>query len=890
MSNEQFGTAHSSLRSSPSDPKSPFHLRSCISSSPSQYERSSYSHKRWTADYLADLRNNRIARPTGARPPPVSLARGRRESQTTQVEGSTKEDPPRAESVASHRRAQSAFSSLSTSSRTGRSLVQQPHPSAVARDYSPVGPVTPLKPSMVVASANYIERGQRWMEKEEAYALREALEDMDIAKEQEEEARLHAAAQDEASELVWQHQHPEAIRPEGTPYKYKEHLRKNSYAHARTESVGRSAGMVMVTGLARDFGSRSVSGGSSNSGGMRSQSRVSSGASKFSQVLNTPRHSQDQDRQKLAEENAIDATKDTRAINTIKKPYHGLSKTLGAAAGRRRSSGKRNISGELAGSFSGDQIWEEPAAEQTRGGSLDHGDMPEPLRLKARNPLNRVQFAQDPLPQSNSTAPEPGKRLSRYEIHRNPPSQSRNPAYTANPPPVPTKSDRSEIPVKDGLEVRGEDIREATSMKLKDRSPKLPTPSAVSDRPGRPIVSFDAEWKPKEADLKPVEEQRRQRPAFQGRFGANSETSKSLPNVPHSKNFSPAPIPTIHLPDEPSIQVSRATPSIPTINFPDQPSIQINSVPSIPTINLPDTPSILVSGLPPVPSIEVSHVPQISVSGPAAIPSINIPDAPPNKSTRPLPDPKTASRRPPPRHHASAPVSRGHWSPAPGNRATATCHQCQLPIEGRVVALRGVPQRFHPSCFICYTCGTGLEALEISPEPADRRAERLDRIQRRALGEHIEEVDGQTMAEDGDERLRFYCHLDWHELYAPRCKHCTTPIIGEHAVALGEHWHYGHFFCAECGDPFEQGMTHIEKDGYAWCLSCQTKRTERRAPKCVICKKAVLGQYIEALGGEFHDECFKCAVCNGGFDDGQIFPKENGMVLCTGCMERELKA
>jgi len=172
--------------------------------------------------------------------------------------------------------------------------------------------------------------------------------------------------------------------------------------------------------------------------------------------------------------------------------------------------------------------------------------------------------------------------------------------------------------------------------------------------------------------------------------------------------------------------------------------------------------------------------------------------------------------------------------------------------------------------------------------------ERLSRIKHRAEGEQLEEIEGQTIADDGDERLRFYCHLDWHELFAPRCKHCKTPIIGEHTVALGEHWHDGHFFCAECGDPFTRGQTHIEKDGYAWCLNCQTKRTERRAPKCRKCRRPVIGQYVEALGGEYHDDCFRCVTCGQGFDDGQIFPKTDKsgeiVVMCTACMARELKA
>jgi DNA-directed RNA polymerase subunit RPC12/RpoP len=209
------------------------------------------------------------------------------------------------------------------------------------------------------------------------------------------------------------------------------------------------------------------------------------------------------------------------------------------------------------------------------------------------------------------------------------------------------------------------------------------------------------------------------------------------------------------------------------------------------------------------------------------------------------------------------------------------------------VSLAGTSERFHPQCFRCFTCGTSLEALEISPEPDAHRAARLERIARRARGEILPETPGETAAEDGDEgddRLRFFCHLDWHEHFAPRCKHCNTPILGPHVVALGSHWHEGHFFCAECGDPFMAGMTHIEKDGYAWCVNCQTKRTERRAPKCRACKRAVIGQYVRALGGEWHDECFRCAVCSGGFDDGQIFPMEGRGVLCTACRQRELKA
>lgn len=689
------------------------------------------------------------------------------------------------------------------------------------------------------------------MEKEEAVALRQALEDKD-AKELSsgsEDGHLYEAALDEAAELVWQHQH--GIKPPepGTPYRYKPHMRKNSYAHARTASAGLYGDEIEPTGLARNCPSRSVSGSSASSDGFGTARSRGSFVSSVAGSRKAP----------------SPPGKGRSVSPKSSKPYTGLtgSSRSTTSSQRRRSSMKRNNTGDRP--FSGDQIWEEPEGISAEGSSSPERNSAEALRTKPTSPLNRVSFATGNKPVTSSDSLTQSPKLHKYEIYRNPPTQSRNPQYTTNSRPQ-TPVSRDDIPKKHGMEVRSDDIRQATSMTLKDRSPKLPTPSAVSDRPGRPIVSFDRNWKaPDQAtDDKPDTREG----AFRGR---QDSPRRRLPEIPS--------IPSIAITETRQPQTSSNLRSLPT------PAIQVDAPrgspsPSIPSIAVtadqPSIPSIVLPGDDDGPSIPVIVTPDDSTGKP---------------TSRPLPTPQKNA----PRVRPGRP--RGHWSPAPtsqiGNRATARCHECNYPIEGRFIALANKDVRLHPHCFACYTCGTSLEALEISPEPDQHRAARLERIQRRAAGEVLEEKPGETMAEDGDDRLRFYCHLDWHELFAPRCKHCTTPILGEHIVALGEHWHYGHFFCAECGDPFEQGMTHIEKDGYAWCVNCQTKRTERRAPKCKMCHKAVIGQYIRALGGEWHDECFRCATCNGGFDDGQIFPTENRsgrmVVLCTGCRERELK-
>ncbi|KAI0543997.1 hypothetical protein F4679DRAFT_577197 [Xylaria curta] len=821
----------------------------------------SYMNNEQFASYLANLRENRVNRPGGARPPPPSIRSrvGTTTEQLTTGRSSIAGDSIRSEPPVGHQRTGSDLIRPRGSRPSVAGSVHSRYSvnTTSGKDYFPTTPVAPLKPSEVVPSATYIERGQRWMEKEEAFSLHQAMdaiEDKDEKeeKEQDDETRIYNAALNEAAELVYRHEHGIKPREPDAPYRYKPHMRRNSYAHARTATSGRYGQDIGATGLARDSSMRSFSGSSSGS---------------------------DRDSSPGSERGSMDQQRSFGTASASQKAPAGASggARTSSRSSRRRSSMRRNISGEIEKPFSGDQIWEEPESASPEASSRQP-QLPShsPLGVKTRNTPSKVQFAPDPSRDPNASPASSPTKLSRTEIHKNPPSQSRNPNYTKNDLSDSPRSS-SDIPRKNGVEIRSDDIRQATSMRLKDRSSKLPTPSAVSDSPGRPIVSFDKNWKaPEEAATDPTPDESRRVPI-------PLRVAEERPGPQSPQPPVPAIVCTPDIPQSAPPATSRRSAPLP--------SIQVDSgdAPQVPTINISD------DGGPSVPSIVLPGDDDDNNYGGGGAPSIPVivtPDDGASKpSARPLPDPRTMSHT---RNAPSGGRPRGHWSPAPGasHRATAICHECRYPIEGRVVALSGGSERFHPQCFRCYTCGTSLEALEISPEPDAARAARLDRIYRRAAGEILDEIPGQTMAEDGDDRLRFFCHLDWHELFAPQCKHCKTPILGEHVVALGEHWHYGHFFCAECGDPFERGMTHIEKDGYAWCVACQTKRTERRAPKCRRCKIAVIGQYVKALGAEWHDECFRCATCGGGFDDGQIFPVGEGAqarVLCTGCRAMELK-
>lgn len=541
---------------------------------------------------------------------------------------------------------------------------------------------------------------------------------------------------------------------------------------------------------------------------------------------------------------------------------------------KRRTSGQRKASGTRKVSFPTpeSQIYEEPGQKE---------DLPErpikapsvglPLRVKSTNTLPWLRKKAVDKPDLPAMADN--KVLNRVEIHRNPPTRSRNAEYTANTPPRPTTIEtieEIETPKSSNstVEIRSEDIRAATTMKRKDRSPNLPTPTAVSDQCGRPIVSFDPLWKPPSDS--PRTSQDIDRPVIK------------LTESPTVEKSSERPLPR---PAQTMPEVTVSAPVVPTISFPDEEPSSA-SITALPTINLPE-------GVSPTPTIDVKGESDTSV------PAINLP-VEAKQPPRPLP-----------RHAATTPsASTSSMNKAPSSRLpwlhrhsmpAVSCSSCALPISGRIVTASGssttsLKARFHPECFTCYHCATPLECISFYPEPDEKRLTRLE-----SMG-----FDSAS-PEAANDPLRFYCHLDFHEFFSPRCRSCKTPIEGEVIVAAGAEWHVGHFFCAECGDPFDSTTPFVERDNYAYCVSCHTKRTSAR---CRACKLQILDELtVEALGGKYHEKCFVCFECGGGFgDEGRFFVRDVDVestdkerrkgitrkveekAVCGPCEERRLKA
>ncbi|GAB5588371.1 hypothetical protein Unana1_03271 [Umbelopsis nana] len=182
--------------------------------------------------------------------------------------------------------------------------------------------------------------------------------------------------------------------------------------------------------------------------------------------------------------------------------------------------------------------------------------------------------------------------------------------------------------------------------------------------------------------------------------------------------------------------------------------------------------------------------------------------------------------------------------------ASIRCGGCQKAISG--VVINAMSKRWHANCFKCKQCGENLEHMAFF------------------------EKDGFP-----------YCGLDYHEQFSLRCDYCNTPIeeasgidsmewgmkafINKSINALGKHYHEGHFFCRECGNPFDEGgfMVH---DGHPYC---EKDYLRKFGQKCMGCGEYMSGEFLNALGGDWHKDCFVCTECKEPFESETFYVRNN---------------
>lgn len=140
-----------------------------------------------------------------------------------------------------------------------------------------------------------------------------------------------------------------------------------------------------------------------------------------------------------------------------------------------------------------------------------------------------------------------------------------------------------------------------------------------------------------------------------------------------------------------------------------------------------------------------------------------------------------------------------------------------------------------------------------------------------------------TFAHHGDER--FSDRRDPNlptglqsESPAQMCSFCHKPIVAGQKFknALGGLWHNDCFKCGVCLKKLEKGMQFFKGDnGSAICGDCKTKRRV----VCPLCKEPTAKtEIVNVMGAKIHVGCFKCNICDTSLLPGYVQVK--GQFMC----------
>lgn len=179
-----------------------------------------------------------------------------------------------------------------------------------------------------------------------------------------------------------------------------------------------------------------------------------------------------------------------------------------------------------------------------------------------------------------------------------------------------------------------------------------------------------------------------------------------------------------------------------------------------------------------------------------------------------------------------------------------SCIVCQMPLIRNDRGVRTEYGLTHLQCFRCSECGESLEHCQFYFENS-----------------------------------RLYCHLDYHDLYSPKCAFCKTPVESKGVSAIGKTFHSNHFFCTQCSKVLGSDDTYYIIDNDKVCCSvCHDSKTKLACWKC----KFATNQLIDALGRTWCSSCFICDSCTQNLDQEFIL-REDGDIVCKNCEIRRIK-
>lgn len=114
-----------------------------------------------------------------------------------------------------------------------------------------------------------------------------------------------------------------------------------------------------------------------------------------------------------------------------------------------------------------------------------------------------------------------------------------------------------------------------------------------------------------------------------------------------------------------------------------------------------------------------------------------------------------------------------------------------------------------------------------------------------------------------------------------QCKKCGEALTGQFVRALGGTFHLDCFKCADCGQIVASKFFPVDaEDGSGQFPLCETDYFRRLDLLCYDCGGALRGSYITALDRKYHIEHFTCSVCPTVFGAQDSYYEHDSKVYC----------
>lgn len=234
-----------------------------------------------------------------------------------------------------------------------------------------------------------------------------------------------------------------------------------------------------------------------------------------------------------------------------------------------------------------------------------------------------------------------------------------------------------------------------------------------------------------------------------------------------------------------------------------------------------------------------------------------------------------------------------------GGRSRGLCYHCRQPIYDDCMQVLG--RTYHPEHFMCGSCNNPLGTGNFYELAGQAHCQRCYQLQFCPKCAHCNQAitdrcvtaldkkwhvhcfvctqctspfnSGNFFERDG----RPYCDKCFHQVFAPRCRSCNLPVLGDCVNALGAQWHPEHFNCQFCRRAFTG--TFFEYEGMPYC---EAHYYQKMGSSCASCQQPISGACVDALGKKWHPEHFVCSFCMNKLE-GTSYSEKNAKPYCKPC-------